>query len=132
MNKVILVGNLGQDAEAKETSGGKQLAKFSVATRGFGKDAPSDWHNVVFWDPKGVLPYLTKGAKVAIDGRLQTRKWEDKEGQTRYTTEVVAFQVELVGSKSERQHGVDPHPTRPVRPARPAPLTHANDDDIPF
>ena len=96
MNNVIIAGNLGRDAEVTETSSGKQVAEFSVATRSWGKDAPADWHRVTYWEPKGLVTYLTKGARVIVHGSLKTDTWEDKEGKKRYKTFVLAREVELL------------------------------------
>ena len=98
MNSIILGGNLGADAEVTETKSGKQVAKFRMATRGFGKDVESDWHNVTLWEPKGVVTYLVKGAKVIVRGRLQHRSFE-KDGVMRYYADVIASEVELFGSR---------------------------------
>ena len=100
MNSIILGGNLGADAEVTETKSGKQVAKFRMATRAFGKDSESDWHNVVLWEPKGVVTYLTRGAKVIVRGRLQHRSYE-KDGVMKYFSEVVASELELFGSRDD-------------------------------
>ncbi len=108
VNKVILVGRLGKDAETKFTPSGASLTRFSVATSRRWKDQQSgdwkeetDWHNISFWRAENVAPYLTKGKQVYIEGRLQTRSYEDKDGQKKYTTDVVADDVILLGGQSD-------------------------------
>lgn len=106
VNKVILVGNLGKDAETKFTPAGIAVSKFSVATSRRWKDQASgewkeetDWTNVVVWRQENLATYLTKGKQVYVEGRLQTRSYDDKEGQKRYMTEVVADEVILLGGR---------------------------------
>jgi len=109
VNKVILVGHLGKDAEAKFTPSGASLTRFSVATSRRWKDQQSgewkeetDWHNVSLWRAENLTQYLTKGKQVYVEGRLQTRSYEDKDGQKKYSTEVVADDVILLsGSRGE-------------------------------
>lgn len=106
VNKVILVGHLGRDAETKFTPGGVSVTKFSVATNRRWKDQQSgewkeetDWTNVVLWRAENLATYLTKGTQLYVEGRLQTRNYEDKDGKKVYTTEVVADEVILLGGK---------------------------------
>ncbi len=97
MNKVILCGNLGKDPEVRHTSQGSKVANFSLATRGWSNnEKATDWHKIVCWKNQAeyVGNYLSKGSKVLVEGRLQTRSWEDEQGNTKYITEVVAFSVE--------------------------------------
>jgi len=108
VNKVILVGRLGKDAETKFTPSGQSLTRFSVATSRRWKDQQSgewkeetDWHNISLWRSENVAPYLTKGKQVYIEGRLQTRSYEDKDGQKKYATDVVADDVILLGGREE-------------------------------
>ena len=104
-NKVQLIGRLGQDPEIVNFDNGKQLAKFSLATDDSYKDQNgqrverTDWHNVVVWGNlvKVVENYVTKGKEIAVEGKLTTRSWEDKEGVKRYTTEVVCNELLLLG-----------------------------------
>ena len=107
INKVILVGNLGQDPEIKYTAGGAAVTTLSIATSDSWKDKDSgmeqertEWHRVVLWRRLAEIAgeYLKKGSKVYIEGQLQTRKWE-KEGQTRYTTEIIARDMQFLDSK---------------------------------
>src|SRR5579863_8357753 len=108
VNKVILVGHLGRDAETKFTPGGAAVTKFSVATNRRWKDKDSgewkeetDWSNVVLWRSENLANYLLKGKQVYVEGRLQTRNYEDKDGQKRYITEVVADDLILLGGRGD-------------------------------
>ena len=105
VNKVILIGRLGKDAETKFTTSGVSRSTFTLATNYRVKDSQTgewrdetDWHNVVVWRQEKLAEYLQKGKQVYVEGRLTTRSWEDKDGQKRYTTEVVANEVQLLGS----------------------------------
>lgn len=106
INKVILVGNLGQDPELRTTGGGQAVGSLSIATTEKFKDREgnlqerTEWHKVVVWgrDAENVHKYCKKGRQLYVEGRLQTRKWQDKEGKDRYTTEVVADVVRFLGS----------------------------------
>ena len=106
VNKVILVGHLGRDAETKFTPGGAAVTKFSVATSRRWKDQQSgewkeetDWSNVTLWRPENLGQYLTKGKQVYVEGRLQTRSYDDKDGKKVYATDVVADDVILLGGR---------------------------------
>lgn len=108
VNKVILVGNLGQDPDMKYMPNGNAVANISVATSESWKDRDSgekkertEWHRVVLFRKLGEIAgqYLKKGSKVYIEGKLQTRKWQDKNGQDRYTTEIVADQMQMLDSR---------------------------------
>ena len=106
VNKVILLGNLGRDAETKFTTGGAARTTFSIATSRRWKDQQTgeckeetDWHNIVLWRQENVANYLTKGKQVYIEGRIQTRTYDDKDGKKVYTTEVVADDVILLGGR---------------------------------
>jgi single-strand DNA-binding protein len=108
VNKVILLGNLGRDAETKYTPSGVPRSTFTLATSRRWKDQQTgewkeetDWHNVVLWRSENVAPHLQKGKQIYVEGRLQTRSWEDKDGNKRYTTEVVADNLILLGGRSE-------------------------------
>ena len=157
VNKVILLGNLGKDAETKFTSSGIAKTTFSLATSRRWKDQQSgewkeetEWHNIVMWRSENVATYLTKGKKVYLEGRLQTRNYEDKEGQKRYFTEIVVDDLVLLGGDREGQgSGGEFNQSQPVsmpRSARgPQPMPQAQpsaeqpgmnqgitDDDVPF
>ena len=109
LNKVMLIGNLGKDAETRYTPSGAAITKFSLATARRWKDSQTgewkdatDWHDVVVWRAEKIADYLTKGRQVYVEGRLQTSSWEDQNGQKRYRTEVVAdnnFGLMLLGSR---------------------------------
>jgi len=108
VNKVILVGHLGRDAETKFTPSGVPVTKFSVATNRRWKDQQSgewkeetDWANVVVWRQENLANYLTRGKQVYVEGRLQTRSYDDKDGKKNYMTEVVADEVILLGGRGE-------------------------------
>src|SRR5436305_15209938 len=108
VNKVILVGHLGRDAETKFTPAGVPVTKFSVATNRRWKDQQSgewkeetDWANVVVWRQESLANYLTRGKQVYVEGRLQTRSYDDKDGKKNYMTEVVADEVILLGGRGE-------------------------------
>ena len=110
MNRVILIGNLGGDPEVRYTAGGTAVGKFSLATsRKFtGKDGQkqekTEWHRIVAWGKLGEIcgEYLAKGKQVYIEGRIQTRSWEDKDGNKRYTTEIVAQTMQMLGPAGDR------------------------------
>jgi single-strand DNA-binding protein len=108
VNKVILVGNLGQDPESRTTPGGTTVTNIRIATTDSWTDKQSgekkeqtEWHTVVMWNRLGEIAaeYLRKGSQVYIEGRLQTRKWQDKTGADRYTTEVVASDMQMLGGR---------------------------------
>lgn len=109
INKVILVGNLGKDPEVRYAPNGGAVANLSVATAESWKDKVSgerqertEWHRVVFFGKLAEIAneYLKKGAQIYVEGRLQTRKWQDKEGKDRYTTEIVGSELQMLGGRS--------------------------------
>jgi len=111
VNKVILVGRLGQNPEVKSTQGGTPVAQFSIATneswidKSGQKQEKTEWHRVVAWGKLADLcgRYLTRGKQVFLEGKIQTRQWQDKDGQNRYTTEVVASNIQFLGGASASQ-----------------------------
>ena len=114
INKVILVGNLGQDPEVKYTQSGSAITNISIATTDSWTDKASgnkqkktEWHRVVFFSKLAEIAgeYLRKGSQVYIEGSLRTRKWQDQQGQDRYTTEIVASEMQMLGGKSEGSQG---------------------------
>ncbi len=119
INKVILVGNVGQDPEVRYTAGGSALANLSIATSDSWRDKQSgqmqertEWHRVVFWARLAEIvgEYVKKGSKIYVEGRLQTRKWSDPQGVERYTTEIVASELQLLdgrGSAGPQPGGAD-------------------------
>ncbi len=109
INKAILIGRLGKDPEMKYTPSGTAVASFSLATNYSVKDEngnytdKTDWHNIVVYGRGAEFAgeYLSKGRLVYVEGRIQTRSWEDKDGNKRYTTEIICFDVQSLGSKGE-------------------------------
>jgi len=151
VNKVILVGHLGKDAETKFTQGGTPVTKFTIATGRRWKDQQSgewkeetDWHNVVLWRAENLANYLLKGKQVYIEGRLQTRSYEDKDGKKLWFTEVVAEDVILLGGRAGEAAAVGEGASGPVSMPRSAPRQapaaapaesmnqEITDDDVPF
>jgi single-strand DNA-binding protein len=108
INKVILIGNLGADPEIRYTQSGTSVASFNVATteRRKGQDGQvqelTEWHRIIAWQRLAEIcgEYLSKGSKVYIEGRLQTRKWKDKDGNDRYTTEIVAREMKMLSPRT--------------------------------
>jgi single-strand DNA-binding protein len=152
VNKVILLGNLGRDAETKFTSGGQSMTTFTLATTRRWKDQQSgewkeetDWHRIVLWRAENVASYLLKGKQVYVEGRLRTRSYDDKDGKKVYTTEVVADDLILLGQGrdvpsgggsnefSQQQPVSMPRSSRPQSAPEPAgPSGPITDDDVPF
>jgi len=154
VNKVILVGNLGKDAETKFTPGGAAVTKFTIATGRRWKDQQSgewkeetDWHNVVLWRAENLANYLLKGKQVYVEGRLHTRSYDDKDGKKQYFTEVVAEDVILLGGRGGEAGGGGgseyassgpvsmPRSAQRQAPAASAPDSmnqEITDDDVPF
>ena len=141
VNKVILVGRLGRDPELKYTASGTPFCRFSMATDDSWTDKNSgertertEWHNIVVWDRLAEIcnEYLTKGRLVYIEGSLQTREWDDKEGVKRKTTEIRARDMVLLGGgQGQGQGGDGGGPMRVMAGSAPAENT-ITDDDIPF
>jgi len=150
VNKVILIGNLGRDPETRYTADGAAITNITIATSRKYKDSSgqqqeeTEWHRVAFFGRLAEIAgeYLKKGRPVYVEGRLRTRKWQDKEGQDRYTTEIVADQMQMLGSREGMGGGgdIDTAPDEPRAasrpPSKPAVTKPANiadmDDDIPF
>jgi len=165
VNKVILVGNLGRDPEVRFMPNGEAVCNFSIATtdswrdKAGAKQERTEWHNIVMYRKLAEIAgeYLKKGRPVYVEGRLQTRKWQTKEGQDRYTTEIIADQMQMLGGRdggsnasydggmdqsSHEQYGDNdfnqskpsqaksPAPSKPA--ARSAPSIDEFEDDIPF
>ncbi len=114
VNKVLLIGNLGRDAETKFTPSGASVTKFAVATTRRWKDQQSNdwkeetnWTNVILWRQENLANYLTKGKQVYVEGRIQTRSYDDKDGKKVYATEVVADEVILLGGRGEGDGGFE-------------------------
>jgi single-strand DNA-binding protein len=166
VNKVILIGNLGADPEVRTTTGGSQVASLRIATSESWNDRQTgertertEWHRVTLYGKLAEIAgqYLRKGAKVYLEGRLQTRKWQDKDGNDRYTTEVIANEMQMLDSRpggagsgaspgdgdewgaSSSAKGPTPPPRRSVKDDWDAPAAAPSsrndmeiDDDIPF
>jgi single-strand DNA-binding protein len=138
VNKVILIGNLGRDPELRYTQGGQAVANFTLATserfanKSGEQQERTEWHRIVAWGKTGELcaQYLSKGRSVYIEGRLQTREWEDKEGQKRSTTEIVAQNVTFLGGPRTGASGGGPGGAG-GEPQR-EPASPPAGDDIPF
>lgn len=141
VNKVILIGNLGKAPEVRHFENGSVLATFPLATSETFLDRQTgerrevtDWHDVVLWRGLAEIAekYLTKGSKVYLEGKLKKRSYQDKEGQTRYTTEIVADEMTLL-SRNETEPKKPPYGGDPSLPSNPAPEPNlAPDDDLPF
>jgi single-strand DNA-binding protein len=148
VNKVILIGHLGRDAETAYTASQIAVTKFSVATSRRWKDQQSgewkeetDWTRVVLWRGENVAPYLLKGTQIYVEGRLQTRSYDDKDGKKVWATDVVADQVILLGGKGQGgastgqpdEYSQEPRSAPRSRPAA-APTSNEGigDDDVPF
>ncbi len=141
VNKVILVGNLGRDAELRYTPGGAAVATLNLATtevwndRNNQRQEKTEWHRVILWgkQAESLQEYLTKGKQIYVEGRIQTRQWDDKDGNKRYTTEIKADRITLLGGGGGRGGGID----RGMAPASTgsadeSPMEPITDDDIPF
>jgi single-strand DNA-binding protein len=155
VNKVILVGNLGRDAETRFTPSGVARTTFSIATSRRWKDQQTgewkeetDWHNIVLWRSENLANYLLKGKQIYCEGRLQTRSYDDKDGNKKYMTEVVADEVILLGGRAEAAgaegggydqpvsmpRSAQPQRSRPASSSEPDEIGDQGitDDDVPF
>ena len=154
INKAILVGNLGKDAETRFTPSGVARTTFTIATGRRWKDQQTgewkeetDWHNVVIWRQENLANYLTKGKQVYVEGRIQSRSYDDKDGNKRYITEIVGEEVILLGGRGESGGGSPTYESgEPVSMPRTAQRARAaaepsapgageagvGEDDIPF
>lgn len=138
VNKAILVGNLGADPELRYTASGTAVAGFNMATTERYKDKSgelqerTEWHSIVCWGRMGELAneYLRKGRSVYIEGRIQTRNYEDKDGIKRYRTEIVAQQMQFLGGRAQSDQPSTPTETTSSAPSEPE--LPADDDDLPF
>lgn len=140
INKVILVGNVGKDPETRYMPNGKAVTNFSVATsdgwtdkQTGDKQERTEWHNVVLFEKLAEIAsqYLRKGSQVYIEGSLRTRKWQDKEGKDRYTTEIVGREMQMLGGRSGSASGGASESSAPTTSSPPAD-DGGFDDDIPF
>lgn len=146
VNRVILIGNLGKDPEIRSLEGGVKVANFSLATtetykgKNGEKVDQTEWHNVVLWRGLAEVAenYLKKGNSIYIEGKIRTRDWTDKDGNKRYTTEIIADNMVMLGGRREQS---DSSYTSPQKQEKPAPqeqpdqnidLTAETGDDLPF
>src|SRR3990170_1117770 len=145
VNKVILIGNLGNDPDVRYTASGAAVANISLATAESWRDKESgeqqertEWHRVVFFGRLAeiVAEYLKKGSQIFVEGRLQTRKWQDKEGKDRYSTKIVANEMQMLGSRGGGAAAGQSAPPPQAESKSPAGKAAADsdfvDDDIPF
>ena len=141
VNKVILVGNLGKDPEVRHLEGGAVVANFPLATSESYKDRSgnrveqTEWHSVVVWRGLAEVAekYLKKGNQVYVEGKIRTRSWDDKDGVKRYTTEIVADQMTMLGKKDENNMGggITNNQSTPSASSSPA-NNMTEEDDLPF
>ena len=140
VNRVIIIGNLGQDPDVKHASSGGAVANISVATSDTWKDKQSgenqertEWHRIVFFGKLAEIvgQYLRKGSKVYVEGRLQTRKWTDKAGVERYTTEIIASEMQMLDGRPADGNAPTQHQAAPS-PAKASSPPPDFDDDIPW
>ena len=156
VNKVILLGHLGKDAETKFTPSGISVSRFTLATNRRSKDSQTgewkdvtDWHNIVVWRTENVANYLLKGKMIYLEGRLESRSWDDKDGQKRYITEVICEGANVIllsggagRTDAPAESGDFDRPVSQPRSAQPRPQPAAapseelqqgiTDDDVPF
>ena len=151
VNKVILIGNLGADPELRSTQSGQQVATIRLATNESWKDRDgnrqerTEWHRIIAWARLAEIvgEYMKKGRQVFVEGRLQTRQWQDQQGQTRYTTEIVAQNIMMLGGRGDADFtpaGGGGEATRTTEPVpegappdeNPGPIGGEEDSDLPF
>ena len=146
VNKVILVGHCGKDAETRYLPNGEAVTNISLATteswknKDGEKQERTDWHSLVFYRRLAEVAgeYLKKGALVYVEGKIQTRKWQDKEGHDRYTTEIIVNEMQMLNGKSdasaENKSAEPAHSTQTAKPVTPTTKVNTDnfDDDIPF
>ena len=138
VNKVILVGNLGADPDMRHTPGGAGVCELRLATneswtdRNGQRQERTEWHRIVVWGKRAevVSKYLSKGRQIYVEGRIRTRSWDDKEGNKRYTTEIIANDVQFLGSGNPRGDAIDNAP--PAEPDYGGGYGGSSDEDIPF
>jgi len=146
INKVTIVGNLGQDPETKYLPSGGAVTNISVATSESWKNKTTgqpqervEWHRIIFFNRLAEIAgeYLKKGSQVYVEGSLRTRKWQDQSGADRYTTEIVGSQMQMLGGRAENSNNAAPAPQAAPRPQAPQQQAASDvgdsfDDDIPF
>jgi len=143
VNKVILIGNLGKDPEVRRLENGAVVASFSLATSETFIDKTTgerrentDWHNIVLWRGLAEVAekYARKGQKIYVEGKLKTRSWTDKDGNIRYTTEILGESMTLLSPRSEHapEPAQPPYPTQTPPDPTPMDLGNSIEDDLPF
>ena len=141
VNKVILVGNLGQKPEMRYTQTNTAVATLSIATSESWKDKDSgeqrektEWHRVVFFGKLAEIAeqYLDKGSQLYVEGKLQTRKWQDKEGNDRYTTEILGNEMNMLGGRQSSGDGGSYDQSQPTSQSAPSQASQISEEDIPF
>jgi len=136
VNKVILIGNLGRDPEIRQLESGAKVATFSLATtetyksKDGNKVEQTEWHNIVFWRGLAEVAerFLKKGSSIYVEGRIRTRSWEDKEGNKRYTTEIIGDNMTMLGSRRDAESSQH----TPPPPAEDPASFNEEADDLPF
>jgi single-strand DNA-binding protein len=141
INKAIIVGTLGNDPDVKHTASGSTVCNISVATNESWKDKTTgetvertEWHRVVIFGKLADIAaqYLKKGSQAYFEGKIQTRKWQDQSGADRYTTEIVANDMQMLGGKHDSGQGQQSHQSKPAQSAPAAGMPDDFTDDIPF
>ena len=141
VNKVMIIGNLGQDPEVKQMPNGNAVANISIATSESWKDKDSgeqrektEWHRVVFFGKLAEIAeqYLDKGSQLYVEGKLQTRKWQDKEGNDRYTTEILGNEMNMLGGRQSSGDGGAYDQSQPASQSAPSQASQISEEDIPF
>jgi len=139
VNKVVLIGRLGKDPEVRYTADGRAVANFSIATSDEWTDKDTgekkertEWHRIVAWRRLGEIcgEYLSKGRQVYVEGKIQTKSWE-KDGITRYTTEIIASDVQFLGGRDSAREAISPEDTSDLVEPEPS-IPDKEEDDIPF
>jgi single-strand DNA-binding protein len=139
VNKVVLIGHLGRDPEVRYTADGQAVANFSIATSDEWTDKDTgekkqrtEWHRIVAWRRLGEIcgEYLSKGRQVYVEGKIQTKSWE-KDGITRYTTEIIASDVQFLGGRDSAREAISPEDTSGLVGPEPS-IPDKEEDDIPF
>ncbi len=138
VNKVILIGNLGRDPEIRQLESGAKVATFSLATtesyknKEGNKIEQTEWHNIVLWRGLAEVAekYLKKGNTIYVEGKIRTRSWDDKEGNKRYTTEIVGDNMTMIGGRKEQDGTSAPNTT--AAPEQPDIIPGGESDDLPF
>lgn len=144
LNKVMIIGRIGKDPETKYTQSGAAVVNLTIATdEGYTKDGQkvekTEWHRVVLWNKAAEFAgkYLGKGRLVYVEGKIETRKWQDQQGVDKYTTEIKAYTIQPLDKKPDGQQAPTPQPQQSAGTAKPSvgenfPQTAANIEDCPF